>query len=89
MFAPIILWYEYKRQVKDTFEISTRDINSKIAAVWEPTEIHRVVYNNIQTFNADFTTAHIEHTGREGMAEFYTGEGARWAREIKVEWKGG
>lgn len=32
--------------------------------------------NEIQTFSADFTTtAHIEHTDRNGMVEMYGGKG--------------
>ena len=43
--------------------------------------------NVFQTFNADFTTAHIEHTDRNGMAGMYNDEGDRWAREVGAEWK--
>lgn len=41
-------------------------------------------------FNSDFTTAHIEHTDREGAAEPYSGERDtnRWARKIRVRWNG-
>lgn len=38
----------------------------------------------VQTFNADFTTAHVEHTDRNGMVGVYSGRGDRWATEIKV-----
>ena len=44
--------------------------------------------NEIQTFNADFTTARAEGTNRNGTVGMYSGERDRWAGKWSgVEWK--
>ena len=48
----------------------------------------KVTGKSTQWFSADFTTARIEGTNRDGRVGMYSREGTRWAREMRMRQEG-